>query len=378
MLQSIVADDAFRKASVLTGCIVGERTKVSPAAMSTAPRPALYYVKPFTRERAMRDEPHAPQPRLLDLVSDACRARHFSPRTIEAYCGWIRRYVLFHGKRHPAELTGDDVAAFLTHLATQCDVSGSTQNQAASSLLFLYKDVLGQDIVVPQSIIRPAKPPRVPVVLTRQEVMAVLDRLDSRERLICGLLYGSGLRLLEALQLRVKDVQFGRGEVVVRRGKGGGDRVTMLPDALRGPLMLQIERVKALHEADLKRGHGWTDVPDALRNKAPRAARELAWQYVFPASRLVPDPATQQYRRHHLHETAVQRAVADAVRSSGIAKRATCHTFRHSFATHLLEDSYDIRTVQELLGHRSVKTTMIYTHVLNRGGRGVRSPLDRT
>lgn len=316
------------------------------------------------------------EPRLLDVVSDACRARHFSPRTIEAYCGWIRRYVLFHGKRHPADLTAADVASFLTHLATKGNVSGSTQNQAASSLLFLYREVLGRNLGVPQGITRPGKPRRMPVVLTREEVIAVLDRLDPREWLICGLLYGSGLRLLEALQIRVKDILFERGEVVVRRGKGGGDRVTMLPDALRIPLRRQIERVKALHEA-AERGHGWTDLPDALRNKAPRAARELAWQYVFPASRLVLDPVTQQHRRYHLHESAVQRAVTDAVRRSRIPKRATCHTFRHSFATHLLEDSYDIRTVQELLGHRSVKTTMIYTHVMNRGGRGVRSPLDR-
>ena len=325
----------------------------------------------------MREDPNAREPRLLDMVRSACRARHLSPRTIEAYCGWIRRYVLFHGKRHPDELSADDVATFLTHLATKCDVSSSTQTQAASSLLFLYKEVLGREIAVPQRIMRPEKQKRVPVVLTRDEVMAVLDRLDPGKRLICGLLYGSGLRLLEALQLRVKDIHFERGEVVVRRGKGGGDRVTMLPDALRGPLLLQIERVKALHEADVERGHGWTVLPDALRTKAPRSARDLAWQYVFPASRLVVDPTTQQHRRYHLHESAVQRAVADAVRQSGIGKRATCHTFRHSFATHTLDNGYDIRTVQELLGHKSVNTTMIYTHVLNRGGRGVRSPLDR-
>jgi integron integrase len=324
----------------------------------------------------MRDDRNAREPRLLDAVRAACRARRFSARTIEAYCGWIRRYVLFHGKRHPDELGADDVATFLTHLATHCNVSGSTQNQAASSLLFLYREVLGRDIAVPQGIMRPEKQKRVPVVLTRDEVMAVLDRLDPDKRLICGLLYGSGLRLLEALQLRVKDIQFERGELVVRRGKGGGDRVTMLPDALRGPLLLQIERVKALHEADMRRGHGWADLPDALRTKSPGSARDLAWQYVFPASRLVPDPATQQHRRYHLHESAVQRAVTDAVRRAGIGKRATCHTFRHSFATHVLENGYDIRTVQELLGHKSVNTTMIYTHVLNRGGRGVRSPLD--
>jgi integron integrase len=326
----------------------------------------------------MRKDGNAPEPRLLDLVSDACRARRFSPRTIEAYCGWIRRFVLFHGKRHPSELSSDDVVTFLTHIATRGNVSRSTQKQAASSLLFLYKEVLGLDIIVPQQILRPGKLPRVPVVLTRAEVMAVLGRLDRDKHLVCSLLYGSGLRLLEALQLRVKDILFEQGEVVVRRGKGGGERVTMLPDALRGPLLLQIERVKALHDADLERGHGWTDLPGALRNKTPRAARDLAWQYVFPASRLVFDAPTQQYRRYHLHESAVQRAVTDAVRRSGIAKRATCHTFRHSFATHLLEDGYDIRTVQELLGHKSVNTTMIYTYVLNRGGRGVRSPLDRT
>lgn len=317
------------------------------------------------------------EPRLMDRVRDACSARQFSPRTVEAYCGWIRRYIIFHGTRHPRELGTAEVVAFLTHLAAQRGASASTQNQAASSLLFLYREVLGVQVDPPRGVVRPGKPIRVPVVLTRKEVFAVLDELPADKRLICSLLYGSGLRLLEALKLRVKDVLVDQSEVVVREGKGGDDRITMLPAALRAPMSRQIERVAALHEADVRAGHGWVDLPRALRIKKPNAARELAWQYVFPAKRLCEDPASQEHRRYHLHESAVQRAVTEAVKRSRIAKRATCHTFRHSFATHLLEDGYDIRTVQELLGHKSVTTTMVYTHVLNRGGRGVISPLDR-
>lgn len=314
--------------------------------------------------------------KLLRQVRDACRARQFSRRTEEAYVAWVHRYVLHHGKRHPAELTADDVTLFLTHLAVVRRVSASTQTQAASALLFLYREVLGLPIAPPRDVVRPTRPPRVPVVLTRDEVMAVLARTDGTKRLVCSLLYGSGLRLLEALQLRVKDVRLERREVVVRSGKGGGDRITMLPTSLREDLVLQMERVERLHRRDVALGHGWADLPGAIGRKYPQAGRELAWQYLFPAARLLTDLETGQSRRHHLHETAVQRAVTQAVREAGIAKRASCHTFRHSFATHLLEDGYDIRTVQELLGHKNVNTTMIYTHVLNRGGRGVRSPLD--
>lgn len=315
--------------------------------------------------------------KLLDLVREAARARQFSRRTEEAYVGWIKRYILYHGKTHPAELASADVTTFLTHLAVDLHVSPSTQTQAASGLLFLYRQVLGIPIDPPRDVLRPERSPRVPVVLTRTEVSRVLAELSDSKRLIASLLYGSGLRLTEALRIRVKDVDIERGELTVRRGKGGADRVTMIPDALVPALRKQLKRVETLHRKDVLDGHGWADVPNALSRKLPNAARELAWQYIFPASRLYLDPVTQQQRRCHLHETAVQRAVTEAVRHSGIGKRASCHTFRHSFATHLLEDGYDIRTVQELLGHKNVNTTMIYTHVLNRGGRGVRSPLDR-
>ncbi|MGQ0815047.1 MAG: integron integrase [Gemmatimonadota bacterium] len=319
-----------------------------------------------------------PRPRkLLEQVSDACRARQFSPRTEEAYIGWIRRYVLYHGKRHPSDLGSTEIAAFLTHLAVERRVSPATQNQAASALLFLYREVLGMEVAAPEGVLRPPKPHRVPVVLTRDEVRAVLSELRGTHLLVCNLLYGSGLRLLEALQLRVKDVLLDRGELVVRAAKGGNERLTMLPDAVRKEMLRQLERVAELHARDVERGGGWVETPHALRLKYPRAGLELPWQYVFPASRPYTDRQSRRTYRHYLHESAVQRAVADAVRRARINKRASCHTFRHSFATHLLDDGYDIRTVQELLGHKSVNTTMIYTHVLNRGGRGVRSPLDR-
>ena len=322
------------------------------------------------------DRSHARPPKLLEQVRRACRARQFSRRTEEAYTGWIRRYVLFHGKQHPANLTGGAVAAFLTHLADERKVSTSTQNQAASSLLFLYRDVLDTPIDLPHGVLRPKKQRRLPIVLTRGEVALILDELPRPHRLIASLLYGSGLRLLEALQLRVKDVDLERKELTVRRGKGGHDRLTMIPATLCGELQRQLNIVRRQHERDVAEGAGWVRLPAALAAKYASAARELAWQYVFPAARTHIDGATGRPTRHHLHETAVQRAVTLAVRNAGISRRATCHSFRHSFATHLLEDGYDIRTIQELLGHRSVKTTMIYTHVLNRGGRGVRSPLD--
>lgn len=317
------------------------------------------------------------EPKLLERVREACRARQFSRRTEEAYAGWVRRYVVFHGRRHPTELDGDDVATFLTDLAVTHAVGPSTQSQAASALLFLYREVLGTRIEVPPGVLRPHKPRRLPVVLTRREVAAVLAELDGSKHTVGGLLYGSGLRLMEALQLRVKDLDLERREVVVRNGKGGHDRVTMLPGALRPELRRQIDRVRDQHDHETRRGAGRCTMPPALERKNPDAAQQFAWQYVFPAARRWTDPTTREPRRHHLHESAVQRAVTEAVRHAGITKRATCHTFRHSFATHLLEDGYDIRTVQELLGHRNVKTTMIYTHVLNRGGRGVQSPLDR-
>ncbi len=283
----------------------------------------------------------------------------------------------FHGLRHPAEMGDAEVLAFLTHLRVVRRVAPATQAQALAALLFLYREVLGRPLEQVGTIPRGRAPVRLPVVLTPSEVARVLAALRGTTRLVEILLYGSGLRLLECLTLRVKDVDLERGELRLRRGQGGKDRVTVLARAARGPLGEHLERVRELHSKDLALGAGWVELPDALGRKYPGAGRSWAWQWVFPATRRYVDRATGQVRRHHLHESAVQRAMAEAVRASGIGKRATCHTLRHSFATHLLEAGYDIRTVQELLGHRDVSTTMIYTHVLNRGGRGVESPADR-
>lgn len=316
-------------------------------------------------------------PKLLDAVRALMRARHMSPRTEQAYVAWIRRYVRYHGMRHPRELGESEVVAFVTYLAAERHVARSTQVQALSALLLLYRDVLRKPIADVRAIVRSTVPVRLPTVMTRAEVGAVLERLRGEVKLVALLLYGAGLRLQECLTLRVKDVDVGRGEIVIRRGKGGKDRVTMLPSAARDDLQRQLERARAVHERDLAAGAGRVALPNALARKAPSWSREWAWQWVFPAHRQYVDAATGERRRHHLHETVVQRHVQRAVRDAGLTKRATCHTFRHSFATHLLEDGYDIRTVQELLGHTDVATTMVYTHVLNRGGRGVRSPLDR-
>ena len=304
------------------------------------------------------------------------RVRHLSPRTEQAYLSWIRRYARYHGLRHPRELGTAEVASYLTHLANERSVSRSTQAQAMSALLFLYRDVLRQTIGDVRSVVRARVPGRLPVVLSRAEVRRVLAELSGDVRLVSLLLYGAGLRLAECLSLRVKDVDQDRRELTIRRGKGSKDRVTMLPAAVREPLRRHLDRVKALHERDLAGGGGQVVLPEALLRKAPGWASDFGWQWVFPATRRYVEPGTGIKRRHHLHETVVQRAFRRAVLASGVTKRATCHTLRHSFATHLLEDGYDIRTVQELLGHSDVSTTMIYTHVLNRGGLGVRSPLD--
>ena len=318
----------------------------------------------------------AEQPRLLDRVREAIRVRHYSPRTEEAYVAWIRRFILFHGKRHPAEMGAPEVRTFLSDLAVRRRVSASTQNQALSAVLFLYEAVLGWRLPWMAEIERARRPARLPVVLSREEVAAVLSRLRGPVWLMASLLYGSGLRLLECAELRVKDVDFERGELTVRDPKGGRDRMTMLPAGLSAPLRVHLGAVKAQHESDRLAGRGAVALPGALGRKYPAAATEWAWQWVFPATRWYTDAATGERRRHHLHESVLQRAVREAVRVAGIARPATCHSFRHSFATHLLESGYDIRTIQELLGHRDVATTMVYTHVLNRGGRGVRSPLD--
>jgi integron integrase len=322
-------------------------------------------------------EPGPPKPRLLDRVRLALRARHGSRRTEKAYVAWIRRYILFHGKRHPAEMGAAEITQFLSALAVEQNVAASTQNQALSALLFLYRSVLEQELPWLDGVVRAKRAARLPVVLTREEVRAVLRELHGPPRLMAILLYGAGLRVLECARLRVKDVDFGTNQLVVRGGKGDRDRVTMLPGTVKADLAQHLERVRSQHARDLQHGAGWVELPWALARKYPSAGREWAWQWVFPATRIYVDRVTGQRRRHHLHETVLQRAVKEAVRRAGIPKPATCHTFRHSFATHLLEDGHDIRTVQELLGHCDVSTTMIYTHVLNQGPAGVRSPADR-
>ncbi len=333
----------------------------------------------LTRDQSHRvRRAHRPgRPKLTALLRTALRARHYSRRTEEAYVRWLRRFVLFHGRRHPAELGPDDVGRFLSSLAEKSRVSAATQNQAASALLFFYRHVLQIPVGPIYEVVRAKSPRRLPVVLTRDEVRAMLAGLRSSSRLVAAILYGSGLRLLECLRLRVKDVDFGAGEIRVRRGKGGQDRVTLLPVTVRTDLQTHLSRVREQHRRDLARGAGFVELPNALDRKLPYASRQWAWQWVFPSTRVYRDRETRQFRRHHLHESVVQRAVARAVRETGLTKRATCHTFRHSFATHLLEDGYDIRTVQELLGHRDIRTTMVYTHVLNRGPLGVRSPADK-
>lgn len=318
----------------------------------------------------------APIAVLLEQVREALRVQHYAIRTERAYLDWIKRFIHYHGNRHPRELGGPEVAAFLTHLAVEGHVAASTQNQALAALLFLYREVLHQELDYPIDSVRARESQHLPAVLTREEVRRVLAQLSGIHQLLGKLLYGSGLRLLEALRLRVKDIDFERRAIIVRDTKGDEDRVTMLPDSLVEPLKEHLRYVKRLHEEDLAKGLGTVYLPDALARKYPNAAREWIWQYVFPSDRLSTDPRSGEVRRHHLDESGLQRAVRAAARTAGIEKRVSCHTFRHSFATHLLENGYDIRTVQELLGHKDVKTTMIYTHVLQRGGLAVRSPLD--
>jgi integron integrase len=315
-------------------------------------------------------------PKLLDRVRDVIRRKHYSFRTEQTYIDWIRRFILFHGKRHPSEMAEAEVTEFLTSLARDGKVAASTQNQALSALLFLYKEVLKQEIGWLEGVERAKKPARLPVVLSREEVGKILGHLHGMHRLMAQLLYGSGLRLMECVRLRVKDVDFAYARITIRDGKGGKDRITMLPINAAQPLERHLQKVKAQHEEDLEDGFGNVYLPTALERKYPNAQREWAWQYVFPSSRISIDPRTGQKRRHHIEESSLQLAMKKAVRASGGCKPATCHTLRHSFATHLLENGSDIRTVQELLGHKDVSTTMIYTHVLNRPGIGVKSPLD--
>jgi len=313
---------------------------------------------------------------LLDEVRARVRRLGLARRTEEAYVGWIRRFILANGKRHPRDMGGREVEAFLTLLATRGNVAASTQNQALAALLFLYREVLAVDLPWMDNVQRAKRPARLPVVLTRDEVGRVLAAMSGTSWLVAHLLYGSGLRLLEALRLRIQDVDFGRREVLARRAKGGKDRRTMLPAVLLSPLLRQVDEARRVHRLDVAAGFGEVWMPDALARKYPAAAREDGWQYVFPARHRQADPSDGVMRRHHVDESTVQRALKKAVRASGVAKPATCHTLRHSFATHLIEAGHDIRTVQELLGHSDVSTTQVYVHVLNRGARGVRSPLD--
>jgi len=316
------------------------------------------------------------RPRLLDQVRDLLRARHYSPRTEKAYIGWIRRFIHFHGNRHPDTMAEAEIGAYLSSLA-ESKVSASTQNQALAAVLFLYQQVLGRELEWLGNMVHAKRPVRVPVVLRRDEVRTLLSHLDGAKWLVCALLYGGGLRLLEAVQLRVKDIDLDRREVIVRRGKGQKDRRTVLPGLLVERLRSHLAAVRTRHADDLETGAGCVALPEALARKYPNANREWIWQWVFPATRTYVEPITNEIRRHHLHESVIQRAVRQAAIVAEISKPVTPHTLRHSFATHLLEDGYDIRTIQELLGHNDVATTMIYTHVLNRGAGGVRSPLDR-
>ncbi len=321
---------------------------------------------------------------MLDQVREALRVKHYAIRTEQAYVDWIRRFIRYHNQRHPRDLGGAEVAAFLTYLAVDQHVAASTQNQALAALLFLYREVLRQELVYPIDTVRAKESQHLPAVLTKDEARRVIAHLTGLYQLLAKLLYGSGLRLLECLRLRVKacpersrrNLDFERRAIIVRDTKGNEDRVTMLPDSLIEPLKEHLQHVKRLHQEDLAKGLGAVYLPDALERKYPNASREWLWQYVFPSDQLSKDPRSDAVRRHHLDESGLQKAVRAAAAAVGIDKRITCHTFRHSFATHLLENHYDIRTVQELLGHKDVKTTMIYTHVLNRGGLAVRSPLD--
>ncbi len=317
-----------------------------------------------------------PPPKLLDQLRDTIRLRHYSIRTEETYVQWVRRFILFHGKRHPDEMGASEITAFLTHLAVKEKISASTQNQALNAIAFLYGQVLKREMGELDEIVRAKRPERLPVFFSPTEAKAVLGHLDGVNKIMGSLLYGSGLRLMECLRLRIKDIDFEYKQIVVRDGKGQKDRVTPLPTSLVEPLKVQMGKVKAIHNQDIKEGYGTVFLPNALETKYPNANREWGWQYLFPASKRAIDPRSGVVRRHHLDESVLQRAVKMAIRAAGVHKPASCHTFRHSFATHLLENGYDIRTVQELLGHKDVSTTMIYTHVLKRGGRGVKSPLD--
>jgi integron integrase len=347
----------------LKGLIMNAASDGTPSKKMSVKKPRLSLV---------RDA----KPKLLDQLREALRARHYSRRTEQTYCSWVKRFIFFHNVRHPEEMAEPEINAFLTHLAVKEKVSASTQNQALSALLFLYRNVISREVGDLGKVIRARKPKRLPVVMTRDEIKAVLANLAGEKRLMATIMYGAGLRLMECLRLRVQDIDFSRNEILVRDGKGAKDRVTMLPESVKNSLQLHLKKVKKIHERDLAEGWGRVQMPMALDRKYPYAPREWRWQWVFPQENRWKNAKTGEQGRHHSHESIIQKAVAGAVRKAALAKRATCHTFRHSFATNLLERGYDIRTIQELLGHKDVKTTMIYTHVLNRGGKGVKSPAD--
>ncbi|MDI6697000.1 MAG: integron integrase [Anaerolineales bacterium] len=324
----------------------------------------------------MSPQNSSPSKKLLDQVRDAIRLKHYSYRTEQVYVEWIMRFTLFHGKRHPKDMGAEEIQAFLTHLAVEKHVAASTQNQALSAIRFLYRHVLNLDILISSDLIHAEKSKTLPVVLTHQEAMAVIRQMNGTPQLMAKLLYGSGLRLMECLRLRVKDIDFSNQQILVRDGKGEDDRVTLLPLSIIPDLRLHLRSVFAVHQSDLRAGFGEVYLPYALARKYPNAAREFIWQYVFPASTRSTDPMSKKTMRHHADPSVLQKAIRQAAKAAGIQKPVSPHTFRHSFATHLLENGYDIRTVQELLGHKDVKTTMIYTRVLNKEPKAVRSPLD--
>ena len=333
--------------------------------------------QPLPQAASTVSAPQERTPKLLDQVCAAIRVRHYSLRTEETYVHWTKRFILFHGKRHPGEMGEQEIAQFLTALAIEQHVSAATQNQALNALVFLYRQVLQREVGWIDNLVRAKRSQRLPVVLRKHEVKALLEALEGEHWLMGHLLYGAGLRLMECLRLRVKDVDFSANQIIVREGKGNKDRITMLPLTVKASLVAHLARVRDLHQHDLAHGFGRVYLPDALARKYPNANREWGWQWVFPATQISVDPRSGEHRRHHLQEGVLQRAVRAAARQAGIIKPVGPHTLRHSFATHLLEDGYDIRTIQELLGHKDVSTTMIYTHVLNRGGKGVTSPSDR-
>jgi len=330
----------------------------------------MLYIIPQKRGQVMAEK------KILDLVRESIRLKHYSIRTEEAYVNWIKRYILFHNKEHPADLSEGHIRKFLSHLALKQKVAASTQNQALNAIVYLYKNILKIELGDLGSIERAKRSRSIPVVFSPPEVKNVLSNMSGVNKLMASLLYGTGMRLMECVRLRIKDVDFSNNQILVRDGKGNKDRVTILPEKLKEILKIQIKRVKLTHQQDLLEGFGTVHLPNALAKKYPSAGKSIGWQYLFPAPKRSKDPRSDKTHRHHIHESVLQKAVSTAIKKTKIEKPASCHTFRHSFATHLLENGYDIRTVQELLGHANVKTTMIYTHVLNKGGMAVKSPLD--